>query len=88
MLITQRKVVSRPGMIEEWVSTEEQRENEAGVPFIEETITTRRTYCDSNKPVETTTTRIHTELADSSYTQGTNTTLLILSSSIIVFIVY
>ena len=64
--------MSRPGVFEEWVRTEEQRENEAGAPYIDETITTRRTYTNSNKAVETTTTRIHTELSDSSYTQGTN----------------
>ena len=71
--ITERKVLSRPGVLEEWVRTEEQLENESGAPYIEETITTRRTYTDSSKPVETTTTRIHTELVDSSsYAQGTN----------------
>lgn len=44
VIVKERKMISRPGVTEEFVRTEELVGSEAGVPMFEETITTRRTY--------------------------------------------
>jgi hypothetical protein len=44
VIVKERKMISRPGITEEYVRTEEHVGTEAGLPVFEETITTRRTF--------------------------------------------